>query len=82
MIDNKEYFYKSESIEILKEVSVDDTLLVFYKRKNGAGNIFITGDKYDWQVGLQYVEELGHVADVYYIDDETRRAIEQELKTL
>ena len=75
----KMVFYGTPHIKVLSETSHDDMLIVIYEIAN-SGIKYVTGDKWDWEVGLQYVGNLGHLAQMYYLDDETRRAIIDALK--
>lgn len=62
---------------ILGEFELEGEKFVFYKQNQYDPMVFITGDKYDWEFGLQYIGVLQHVAQVYYITDELRREIER-----
>ena len=77
----KKLFMERYGNKVISEFTHDGMLYVFYNMHDN-NQPYITGDKYSWELGLQYVEEIGMVCNVYFIDDLTRRAILGQLKKI
>lgn len=53
---------------------------VLYKMNANNPTVYITGARYEWQIGLVYEKSLGLIVQPYFIEDELRHKIEYALK--
>lgn len=77
----KEKFYENFNDKIIHQFEHEGFIFVIYTLSDN--NVFyITGEKYSWEIGLQYSEEIGHIVSVYHIDESLKRAITRELRKI
>lgn len=61
---------------ILGEFEFEESKYIFYRNGLYDPTVFITGDKFEWVFGLEYIPSIKHVIEVRFISDELRREIE------
>lgn len=66
---------------IINEFEFEGMKYVYYSMHSN-NHIYITGDKYDWKTGLVFSPEIGHVCEIYYIEDRLRILLEAKLKKI
>ena len=70
---DKEHF--TSRYEIIKDFVYENQNYIVYKLNPVLTEMFITGDKYEWEFGLRWSRELEHIVRDFLIEEEFKRII-------